>query len=104
MPAPNRAEGSASKPSAKGGNENPMAGMSKAMLYIGPGLTLLILSRFPAALGVYWLTSTLCGIGQQVLINKNIKKDEEKEMGKEVKEELQEIHEKIEEKERKELR
>ncbi len=88
-----------SMPKSTGGkNENPMAGMSKAMLYIGPGLTLLFLSRFPAALGVYWLTSTVFGIGQQVLINKSIRKEEEKQMGKEVKEELQEIHEEIEEK------
>ncbi|MDP2704584.1 MAG: YidC/Oxa1 family membrane protein insertase [bacterium] len=90
-----------SMPKNTGGkNENPMAGMSKAMLYIGPGLTLLFLSRFPAALGVYWLTSTVFGIGQQVLINKSIRKEEEKEMGKEVKEELQEIHEDIEKQEK----
>lgn len=53
---------------------NPMASMGKTMIYIGPVLTLLILSNLPSALGLYWSISTVFSLGQQVYINKKLKK------------------------------
>lgn len=40
--------------------------MSKQMLYMGPLLTLFIGVKFPSALVLYWLVSTLFAIGQQM--------------------------------------
>ena len=37
---------------------NPMASMGKTMVYMGPIITLLILSNLPSALGLYWSIST----------------------------------------------
>lgn len=46
--------------------------IGEQMVYIGPILTLVILWSFPAAIGLYWLVTTLFSIGQQVLVNKHI--------------------------------
>jgi len=53
----------------KGGSNQSL----KFMVYMGPIFSLLILSRLPAALGVYWIVSGLFSIAQQVYINKKIK-------------------------------
>lgn len=42
--------------------------MQKQTLYFFPVFTIMILWRLPAAIGLYWLTSTLFSIGQQYLI------------------------------------
>ncbi len=42
--------------------------MNKQMLYIGPAVTLFIGITFPAALSLYWLTSTLFMLGQQYIL------------------------------------
>jgi YidC/Oxa1 family membrane protein insertase len=42
--------------------------MNKQMLYIAPAITLFIGATFPAALALYWLTSTLFMLGQQIYI------------------------------------
>ncbi len=47
-------------------------GMSKAMLFIGPVMTLLIFQRFPAAVGLYWVVTTIFSIIQQLIVNKQI--------------------------------
>lgn len=47
---------------------------NQAMLYIGPAMTLFILSSLPSAIGLYWLTSSLFSLGQQVFINKSLEK------------------------------
>lgn len=44
--------------------------MGKQMLYFMPIFTVLIASRFPAGLALYWAMTTLFGIGQQHLINR----------------------------------
>lgn len=44
--------------------------MNKQMLYLGPGITLIIGVTFPAALSLYWLFSTVFMILQQRLIFK----------------------------------
>ncbi|MDI6733957.1 MAG: YidC/Oxa1 family membrane protein insertase [Patescibacteria group bacterium] len=53
---------------------NPMIMTGKAMVWIGPIITFFVLSALPAALGVYWFTSTTFSILQQFYINKKIKK------------------------------
>lgn len=44
--------------------------MSKQMLYLGPFLTLFIGIKFPAGLSLYWLTSTVFMLVQQILLQK----------------------------------
>lgn len=48
--------------------------MSKQMLYLGPFLTLFIGIKFPAGLSLYWLTSTLFMLVQQIMIQKKSEK------------------------------
>ncbi len=48
----------------------------RLMVVIGPVLTFVILINFPAALGLYWATSVLFSLGQQVIINKKLPKIE----------------------------
>ncbi len=51
-----------------GKNSSPL----KFMTYLGPVFTLLVLSRLPAALGIYWIVSGLFSLGQQAYINKKL--------------------------------
>jgi YidC/Oxa1 family membrane protein insertase len=43
----------------------------KQATYFLPFLTILILLRLPAALGIYWITSSLFSIGQQYILKNN---------------------------------
>ena len=53
-------------PKTKPGEQPEMAQMvSKQMLYLMPVFTVLIAGRFPAALPLYWVITTLFAIGQQ---------------------------------------
>lgn len=49
-------------------------------LVVGPALTLIILPSLPSALGLYWVASTVFSIGQQLVINKTIKRELPKEI------------------------
>jgi YidC/Oxa1 family membrane protein insertase len=53
-----------------------MAQMGRTMVIVGPVFTFFILVNFPAALGLYWTTSVLFSLGQQVIINKKLPKTE----------------------------
>ncbi len=57
-----------------GQKDNPAARLGNTMLYVGPILTLTILGYLPGAIGLYWVTSTIISIAQQLYINKKIKK------------------------------
>jgi len=46
--------------------------MGRQMMYMGPILTVVVLMTMPSAVGLYWLTTTLFSIAQQVIINKRI--------------------------------
>ncbi len=46
--------------------------MTKYMMYMGPILTLLILPRLPAAIGLYWVATAVFSIFQQHIINKQL--------------------------------
>lgn len=53
-------------PKTKPGEQPEMAQMiSKQMLYLMPVFTIFIAGRFPAALPLYWIITTLFAIGQQ---------------------------------------
>lgn len=48
------------------------AQLNQKMVFIGPALTLIILPQFPAAVGLYWLTTTVFSVFQQKAINKSV--------------------------------
>lgn len=64
------------KTGEKGDMSDFAAIMNKQMLYIAPAATLFIGVTFPAALSLYWLTSTLFMLGQQYLTLQQAKRQE----------------------------
>ena len=50
---------------------SPMPMMNKTMVYFMPLLIAFFTASVPAAVGFYWGTSTLFGIGQQIVVNKS---------------------------------
>ena len=54
-------------------NKDPMAMMSKQMLFLPSVITIFFGRTMPAALVLYWIVTTLFGIGQQWYVNKEIK-------------------------------
>lgn len=50
--------------------------MSRQMMFIGPVITLFVLWNLPAAVGIYWLVTTVFSLVQQIYINKSVKKTE----------------------------
>ncbi len=53
----------------------PMERMGRQMIYLGPILTIIFLYFFnlPSAVGLYWLTTSLFSVIQQIIINKRLK-------------------------------
>lgn len=51
-----------------------MQQMQKVMLYALPLMIGIFTATFPAGVGIYWLTSTLFGIGQQKVVNYQLDK------------------------------
>ncbi|MDH5596604.1 MAG: YidC/Oxa1 family membrane protein insertase [Candidatus Peregrinibacteria bacterium] len=51
--------------------KSPMPMMNKTMLYVMPVMITVFTASLPAAVGFYWGTSTLFGIGQQIAVNRN---------------------------------
>lgn len=62
------------KPKKKKGGEmdleNPMMMMNKSMQYVMPVMVAVFTATLPAAVGIYWGTSTLFGLVQQLVINR----------------------------------
>lgn len=58
--------------SAMAKNTGPQSAMTKYMVFMGPLLTLLILPRLSAGIGLYWVTTSVFSIFQQRLINKQL--------------------------------
>ncbi len=52
--------------------DSPAARMGKSMVFIGPIMTILILSNLPSAIGLYWLTTSAFSIIQQIAINRKL--------------------------------
>ena len=63
--------------------------MARQMVYLGPVLTFVFLYflKLPSAVGLYWLTTSLFSVIQQIIINKNI--SIKKELNEEIKKEEQ---------------
>lgn len=59
---------------AAAAKNEPHQQMARTMVWIGPVLTVLVLGSLPAAVGLYWLTSSIFSIGQQWYINKGLAK------------------------------
>lgn len=53
---------------------NPLASAGKAMVYVGPLFTALILMNLPAGIGIYWIVTTLISVIQQAYINARLAK------------------------------
>ncbi len=66
-------QGRLSLPKTNKKDDSPMSRMAKNMVFIGPVISVLILSSLPAAVGVYWLTSSAFSIAQQLIINKKLR-------------------------------
>ncbi len=69
-------QGKLSLPKTKPNEEVPQATkIAQQMVYVGPAITLLILWRLPAAIGLYWLVSSLFSLLQQIYINRKIARE-----------------------------
>ena len=56
--------------------------ITKQMVYLGPVITVVILVNLPAAIGLYWLVTSVFSVVQQIYINKTLNiKEEKKEHG-----------------------
>ncbi len=64
-----------SKPGEDKSQESPAAKVGRSMVFIGPILTVVILTSLPAAVGLYWFVSSAFSIIQQIIINKSLKKE-----------------------------
>jgi YidC/Oxa1 family membrane protein insertase len=51
--------------------------MAKIGIFMGPAMALIILMRFPSAVALYWLTSTIFSIIQQIIINRSMNKEKD---------------------------
>lgn len=60
---------------APGLENDPAVKIARTMIFVGPALTVLVLFSLPAAIGLYWLATSLFSIGQQWLINRRIAKE-----------------------------
>jgi YidC/Oxa1 family membrane protein insertase len=49
--------------------------IGKRMIFFMPIFTLMILSSLPAAIGLYWATTTVFSIFQQVIVNRSLNKE-----------------------------
>lgn len=49
--------------------------IGRQMVYLGPILTGMVLFSLPAAVGIYWLATSVFSIAQQIYINKTVKLD-----------------------------
>ena len=52
-----------------------MGEMMKVMMWIIPVMVAIFTYQFPAGVGIYWLVGTIFMIGQQVVVNKVLKKE-----------------------------
>jgi membrane protein insertase Oxa1/YidC/SpoIIIJ len=64
------------KKGPQAGKEMQMA--SEMMVYVLPVMIALFTASVPSGVGIYWGTSTLFGIGQQLYVNKKVKSNKSK--------------------------
>jgi YidC/Oxa1 family membrane protein insertase len=67
-------------PKQKGGEKStdPMQMMTKQMMFLFPIMTVFIARSLPAGLPIYWIVTTIFGIGQQWYVNSQLKAKSEK--------------------------
>lgn len=58
--------------------KNPLSAMNQQMLYFFPLITIIVSISFPAGLPLYWITTTVFSILEQVYINRIYKKSDGK--------------------------
>jgi YidC/Oxa1 family membrane protein insertase len=64
------ASGEASKGRSESDRGLSQAKAGQTMVLVGPIVTFLVLWKLPAAIGLYWLSSSLFSLGQQILVNR----------------------------------
>ncbi|OGD65758.1 hypothetical protein A2215_04720 [Candidatus Berkelbacteria bacterium RIFOXYA2_FULL_43_10] len=57
---------------------DPMQMMTKQMMFLFPVMTVFIARSLPAGLPIYWIVTTIFGIGQQWYVNTQVKNKSEK--------------------------
>ncbi len=55
---------------------------TQMMTYVMPVMLALFTASVPSGVGLYWGTSTMFGIGQQLYVNNNVKKNKENKKNK----------------------
>lgn len=66
-------QGRLSLPKIEAGRKpTPPEKMGRQMVFLGPVMTVVIFYNFPAAVGLYWLITSLFSIVQQIIVNKQI--------------------------------
>ena len=63
--------GSTKKTKSKKDGPDPLPMMNQMMQYMMPAMIAIFTASLPAAVGFYWGTSTLFGIGQQIVVNRS---------------------------------
>ena len=64
----------------KGDEPSKAEKMGKKMILFMPVITLAILSNLPAAVGIYWSTTTIFSIFQQALVVRSLNKEDQKKL------------------------
>lgn len=59
-------------PQKKGEELGAQEKIAKQMVFLAPAITLVILFKLPSAIALYWLTSSLFSIAQQLVVNKSL--------------------------------
>ena len=55
-------------------DSDPSSKIAKQMVFIGPIITVVFLFSLPSAIGIYWLTTSVFSVIQQLIINKQLEK------------------------------
>ena len=64
----------------KGGGDSKAERITKAMMFAMPVITLLVLINLPAAIGIYWLVTTVFSVFQQALVKRSLNKEPAREL------------------------
>jgi len=59
-----------------GAKLSPAESMARQMTFIGPLITVLIFYSLPAAVGLYWLVTSLFSVLQQIIVNRHFRQGE----------------------------
>ncbi|MBI2592884.1 MAG: membrane protein insertase YidC [Candidatus Colwellbacteria bacterium] len=68
-------QGKLALPKTKAGKGEVADKMSRQMVFLAPGITLIFLFNFPSAVGLYWLTTTTFSIIQQIIVNRGFENE-----------------------------